>query len=46
MLGSKNFIAIGSVLNLELTFFEVFLIDWTFILHAHNLKKKIKQQNH
>lgn len=42
----KCLIAIDCVLNLELDFFEVFLIDCTFILHAHYLKKKIKQQNH
>lgn len=44
----KFLIAIDWVLylNLELAFFEVFLIDWTFILHTHYLKKKIKQQNY
>lgn len=38
----KFLIAIDWVLylNLELAFFEVFLIDWTFILHTHYLKKK------
>lgn len=38
----KCLIAIDCVLylNLELDFFEVFLIDCTFILHAHYLKKK------